>query len=231
MKNELSMNDWLFLAELVVDWNAAKALRRSGVYTGPYIWQEASRYFNKPGVQAEIAKIKDDIRGRVELNIQFVTQDIVNVLQADPRELVELVTLACRYCHGVEHRYQRTVGEYRQDEFKARISGEKFEEQGGTGFNPHVGPNDDCPECFGKGVVEERLKDTRFLSPAAAALYMGAKRGKHGIEVNMRSKDAARQQAALFLGMNKETLKLVDGKDMKELTDEQLERLARGEKL
>ena len=228
MKNEMTVNDWLFLGELVIDWNATRALRRTGIYTGAHIWQEAARRFNKPAVQAEIQRVQAEIRGRVELNIQLVTQDIVNVLSADPRELVELITLACRHCHGVEHRYQRTIGEYRVDMSKAQISGQPFSEMGGYGFDPHLGPADDCPECFGKGVVEERLKDTRFLSPAAAALYMGAKRGKHGIEVGMRSKDAARQQAALFLGMNKETLKVLS-KDMKDMTDEELLLMAKGD--
>lgn len=227
MKNQLTMNDWLFIGEYVKDFHATNALRRSGIYSGEYMGNEAARRFNKPLVRAEIAKIREEIIGRVTLNAQLVTQDILNVLNADPRELVEVVTLACRHCHGVEHYYQRTLNEYRVDQFKANATNVPFEPLGGTGFNPHKGPHPDCPECFGIGVVEERLKDVRFLSPAAAALYMGAKRGKHGIEVGMRSKDAARKDAALILGMNKETLKVLT-KDIKDMTDEELLVMAMG---
>ena len=56
---------------------------------------------------------------------------------------------------------------------------------------------------------------------------MGAKRGKHGIEVGMRSKDAARKDAALILGMNKETIKLHNVK-ASEMSDDDLAAIAKG---
>jgi hypothetical protein len=59
---------------------------------------------------------------------------------------------------------------------------------------------------------------------------MGAERTKNGLKVNMRSKDAAREAAAKFLGMNKETLRVLDGKDVKDMSDEELLKLAQGEK-
>jgi hypothetical protein len=231
MSGEMTMNDWLFFGELVKDWDATKALRRSGIYKGEYVYPEASRRFNKPCVQAEVAKYKESIIGKIQLNAELVSKDILNVLAADPRELYEVVTLACRYCWGEGHKYQRTPNEWRLDETESTFTGKPFHPMGGIGWNPYKGPHENCPECHGQGIIEERIKDVRFLSPAAAALYIGGERTKHGLKINMRSKDAARKDAALYLGLNKETVALVDGKQLKDMTDEELLKLAQGEKL
>lgn len=224
--NEPTMNDWLFIGEYVKDWNATAALRRSGVYVGDFAGSEASRRLNKPSVQAEIEKVRAEIRGKVQLTTTLVAQDIVNVLTADPRDLFEIVTVSCRHCHGVDHLYQRTKGEYNIDKWKADATGKPFDHQGGMGFNPYKDPHPDCPECHGKGNVEERIKDTRFLSPEVAALYMGGKRGKNGLEIVMRSKDAAREAAAKWLGMNKETHIV---KNLGDMSDAELEAIAKGD--
>lgn len=228
MQNEPTLNDWLFIGEYVKDWKPSAAMRRAG-YVGNFAGSEANRRLNKPAVKAEIAKIREVIKEKVQLTTNLVAQDIVNVLTADPRDLYEVVQEACRYCHGRDHLYHMTLNEYRRAEFKANAEMKPFNEMGGYGFNPTMDPHPDCPECFGQGITTERIKDVRFLAPEAAALYMGGKRGKHGLEINMRSKDAAREAAARWLGMNKETLKIVDGKDLKNATDEQLEAIARGE--
>lgn len=229
MQNEPTLMDWLFIGEYVKDWKAAAAMRRAG-YVGNFASDEAARRLKKPAVAAEIAAIRANIVKTVQLSTNLVAQDIINVLTADPRDLYEIRTLSCRHCHGVDHLYQMTMNEYRRAEFTADATGKKFNPLGGYGFNPHQDPHPDCPECFGKGIIEEVIKDVRFLPPEAAALYMGGKRGKHGLEVMMRSKDAAREAAARFLGMNKETLKIVDGKKkLEELSDEELAAMAQGE--
>lgn len=229
MAAEMSMKDWMFFSELVIDWNASAALRRSGVYDGKNLWAEAARRFNKPAMQKEIAKYKEHVQGKIELNAELVSRDIVNVLSADPRELYEVVTLACRYCWGIDHKYQRTINEERKEMTRCDMKGEQYNPLGGTGWNPYRGPHEDCPECFGRGVIEETLKDVRFLSPAAAALYAGGERTKNGLKINMRSKDAARKDAALYLGLNKETVAVIDGKKLEDMSNDELLALARGQ--
>lgn len=228
--DEPTLNDWLFIGEYVKDWNATQALRRAGFYHGEFAGVEASRRLRKPAVKREIEKIRASAKEKLILNTSNVIDDILNVLTADPRDLVEIVTESCRYCHGIGHLYQYTLNEFREAEFKAEaMLKPPPHPKGGLGFNPHRDPHPDCPECHGQGIKREELKDMRFLSPAAAALYIGAERTKNGIKINMRSKDAARDAAAKWLGMNKETHILKDGgKSLADMSDEELENLARG---
>jgi len=50
-------------------------------------------------------------------------------------------------------------------------------------------PMPGCPECFGEGIEDIVIKDTRTLSPAALELYAGAKVTKTGIEILTHSRD------------------------------------------
>lgn len=227
--DEPTMNDWLFIGEYVKDWNATAAVKRAG-YVGDFASSEASRRMRRPCVRREVEKVRAATIEKVQLSTVQVIEDIANVLNADPRELIETRVESCRFCHGEGHRYQYTLNEWRNAEFKADATGKRANPQGGIGFNPHRDPHPDCPECFGKGNVIEDLKDTRFLSPAAQALYIGVERTKSGLKINMRSKDAAREAAAKWLGMNKETHILKDGgKNLADMSDAELEQLARGE--
>jgi len=231
--DEPTLNDWLFIGEYVKDWKAGDAMRRAGFYVGEFYSQEAYRRLKKPAVAREIAKIREIAKNKVQLSTNLIVDDILNVITADPRDLIETVTESCRYCHGVEHRYHFTLNEWRRKELEHVMTSKPAPDpKGGLGFNPHRDPHPDCPECFGKGIVIERLKDVRDLSPAAAALYMGVERTKSGLKINMRSKDSAREAAAKFLGMNKETHILKDGgkTSLADMTDDQLEALARGGK-
>lgn len=229
--DEPTLNDWLFIGEYVKDWKPSAAMKRAGFYHGDFAANEAYRRMKKPAVRREIEKIREMTRKKIQLNTNLIVDDILNVLTADPRDLIEIVTESCRYCHGDGHKYQFTQNEWIRKQAEYRLAGKGEPDiLGGLGFNPNRDPHPDCPECHGDGIVIEKLKDVRDLSPAAAALYIGAERTKHGIKVNMRSKDAAREAAARILGMNKETHILKDGgKSLVDMTDEQLEALARGE--
>lgn len=231
MSKELTLNDWLFIGEYVRDFKPVSAIQRAGFYEGKFASNEAQRILRKPAVMIEIEKVRETFRERLKLNQTKVIEDIVNVLSADPAELIEVFNGACRHCHGENHDYQMTHAEYNSAHFKADAEGKSFNPRGGSGYNPYADPLPNCPQCHGNGVTVERIKDIRDLSPAARALYMGAERTKNGLKINMRSKDAAREAAAKFLGLNKETLRVVDGKNMKDMTDDELEALARGEKV
>jgi phage terminase small subunit len=49
--------------------------------------------------------------------------------------------------------------------------------------------------------VRTVLRDTRYLSPQAAALYAGAKQGKYGVEIQMHSKLGALEMVFKHLGL------------------------------
>lgn len=221
----MTLMEQLFICEYLVDWNATAAIQRVPGYTGRWPSQDASEMLRNPRVAAEVQRCREQIIGTVQLTIKMVVKDIVDVLEADPRDLIEIVTQSCRHCHGENHRFHRTIIEYEGDLEKLQ---ENFQHLGGYGFNPFREPHPDCPNCFGNGEQVERIKDVRTMTKAQAALYLGAERTKHGLKINMRSKDAARAQAALYLGMNKETIKLQKTKAA-EMTDDELAALAKGE--
>lgn len=216
--SNLSAYEWTFVSEWLTDRNGTKAARRSG-YSGPYGRAEGAKLLAKPEIQYEINQLLAgvEIISKPKLSATEVIDDIAKVLRADPRDLIEHWTGACRFCYGYEHRYHRTLNEYRDAQCK-----KDFDQQGGTGFNPRREPNDDCPECFGEGEPYERIKDTRELTKDQAALYLGVERTKYGIKLLMRSKDAARESAARILGMNKETINH-NIKAESEMTDAELE--------
>lgn len=224
---ELTTYEWLFVGEYLADGDATAACKRAG-YEGKYARAEGAKLMKLDHIVYQIAKVLNPNKTKPGLTTQDVVADITNVLRADPRDLVEHWQGACRYCYSYDHRYHRTLNEYRRDEETAAMKEQAFDAQGGTGFNPRREPNNDCPECFGEGEPYERIKDTRELTPEQAALYAGVERTKYGIKVLMRSKDAARAAAALYLGMNKQTLDLNTRKAV-DLTDDELAAIAKGE--
>jgi hypothetical protein len=222
----LSAYEYAFIYEWLIDKNATKACRRAG-YDGVYARAEGERLTKLDRVVAQTQQILTEIgtSSKPKLSVTDVVEDIARVLRADPRELIAHWQGACRYCYGYENRYQRTLNEFRDAQCK-----KDFNQMGGAGFNPRREPNDDCPECFGEGEPYERIKDTRELSKDAAALYLGVERTKHGTKLLMRSKDAAREAAARYLGMNKETVNH-NIKNESEMTDAELEaEIMRGRK-
>jgi phage terminase small subunit len=150
---------------------------------------------------------------RTEIAQQELIQLYTHLAYGDVNELVEFRRDSCRYCHGEGHKYQRTPAEredaladyerQKRDAIVANKSGaelifEPFHELGGVGYCPNRPPHQDCPECHGEGVGRVHFHDTRYLSPAAKALYEGAKVGKDGIEVKV-SRDGAREKLAKIL--------------------------------
>ena len=83
-----------------------------------------------------------------------------------------------------------------------------FDERGGDGYDVALPPNPGCPNCRGRGLevpghgslVHIRQRDTRELSPVGRLLFAGAKYGPRGVEVMVRSQDAARTRLMNLLG-------------------------------
>ena len=64
--------------------------------------------------------------------------------------------------------------------------------KGGLGFDPRRSPSEDCPACFGRGVVTVITTPSKKLSKAAAKLLASVKQSKDGsIELKMRDQDRA----------------------------------------
>lgn len=203
-----------FVDEYMVDLNATQAVIRAG-YSAKSARQIASENLSKPHIQAAIANARAEQQQRTKIEADRVLTEAWNIVTADPRELVELRVGCCRHCYGEGHKYQRTLGEMNSDREKWSEEGkpmEEFEEQGGIGFDARKPPLNECPECAGAGYSRIVLKDTRYFSDKALALYAGAKEGKFGIEIQMHDKATFAEKLFKHLGLyEKDNEQKVDG--------------------
>ena len=192
-----------FVDEYLVDLNATQAAIRAG-YSPHTANEQGAQLLAKLSVQHAVREARSAQQKRTAITADTVLMEIANIALADARELVEVKTGCCRCCWGEGFKFQRTVGEYNHDREQWLNKGKDiadFEDQGGIGFNPLKLPHPECPNCGGDGDARVVLKDTRTLSPQAAALYAGAKVTKHGIEVQMHSKMDAIEKLAKHLGV------------------------------
>lgn len=205
-----------FVEEYLVDLNATQAAIRAGYseHTARSIGHEN---LTKPEVVEAVAAAKAERSKRTEITADLVLQGLAAIVVADARELVEFRRGACRHCWGEGFLYQRTAGERARayaDYVKASMDAPDdepvapFDELGGVGYHAKREPNAECPECFGDGIGEPFIHDTRRLSPAAARLYAGAKQTKEGTEVRMHSASDAMRLLGEHLGLFKRKVEL-----------------------
>jgi hypothetical protein len=150
---------------------------------------------------------------------------------ADPRELVEYVRRCCRYCYGIDHKFQlrpsemeRRRQQYEADKAALKEEGKEigeFDELGGLGYDGKKSPNYDCPECDGEGEGRALFKDSSTLSPAALTLYEGVKEGKDGTEMKVASQKGYRDTLAKLFNMNVEPAVVVNTG----ISEEELEKI------
>jgi phage terminase small subunit len=198
----LTLKQQRFVDEYMVDLNATQAAIRAG-YSADTAGAIGHENLKKPEIQLAIAEARKAQQERTHITADRWLLEVALIALADARELVEVKKGCCRNCYGEGHKYQRTVGEMNRDREAWREKGKnpaEFDEAGGIGFNPLLAPHPECPHCGGDGHARTILKDTRYLSPAAAALYAGAKETQYGIEVKMHSKHDALEKLAKHLG-------------------------------
>lgn len=191
---------------------------------------EAPRLMEREDVKKALQEGKAARLKRLEMTADDVLRDVFLGVQATGEELANHVVDCCRHCYGDGFRYMFTPAEFQRglDEYLAGHGqqdpmGLKFLERHGTlvGFDPRKPPRDDCPECFGRGVPNVIAKDTRYLTEAGKRQYAGVKVGKHGVEIQQRSRDKALEIAAKHTGVARENIKL---ETVRDLSDEELAR-------
>lgn len=207
----LSPKQERFCQLVLITENGAEAARQAK-YAPRRAKQRAAELLRLPQVQARIAQLRAERTKRLEIKADDVLRELWAIAKADPRELIEYRVGACRYCHGVGHKYQRTPAERERDQ---KAQGSAFDELGGAGYNRNQPPHPECPECHGLGEGFTVVKDQRIASPAAARLLAGVKETKEGIEVKMHDPQAALVSVGKHLGMFTERVDhTTDGKPL-----------------
>lgn len=177
--------------------------------------------------RVEIQSIVRRYDERVAENVILSAGDIARIwtenVVTDRNDIVQVRRVCCRCCWSpngepmftpAEQAGRRKDHQLKLDIMLARLpdtAGAKqiaaltaamtFDEMGGTGYDQRRAINPDCPECFGDGQERVFIPDTRNLSPAARAIYEGAKVTKDGIEVRMSSRADALAQLAKAYGL------------------------------
>ena len=121
-------------------------------------------------------------------------------------EITQHIWECCRYCHGVNNKYQwidhaeffdavlRAV-----EENERRLGARKRElpmpsDEGGFGFSKGAEPNITCPHCEGRGSHVTVIADTTKLRGPARAIVKGVKTTNTGTEVIFHDIDKAKDR-------------------------------------
>lgn len=168
---------------------------------------EGAKTLAKPDIAARVKYLSDDRLRKFEVDGEALLRQASAIANADHRHLTQYVYRCCRYCHGVEHKYHRTLAEFERDrdahertewerEARAALKNKpyepkEFDEKGGPGFNEWADPHEACPNCHGHGIGRMEVADTRKLPEDAVMLFAGVKEGKDGLEIKAHDKGKA----------------------------------------
>lgn len=191
--------------------NASEAFRGAYDCSGKKpttVGRKAHELMNNPRIIARIEQLRAKFIKKAELKVEDVLEHWKRIVFTDANELVQVRRTCCRHCYGINHARQWTHAEYAMASAKAIQSNKTppAKPAGGCEFDAKKEPYQECPACFGEGVVDIYLADTRKLSPGARALYAGAKKTRYGIEIRLHDKSNALENIAKFLGMFKDKL-------------------------
>ena len=221
--SHLAPRKQLFVREYAKDLRCREAAIRAG-YSERSASQIAYELMAEPDVKAAIDAALAERARAVQISADDVLRDLIAIAKADPNDIVQHRRLCCRYCWGKGFGYQRTAAEMERDRRTHEADMERrqedaakteqpftpraFDEAGGIGYRRTNEPNPECPECFGEGVEDVHIKDTRLLAAEPRALYAGVKRTKEGIEVKTHDKKAVLELIGRHLGMFKDKVEL-----------------------
>lgn len=175
----------------------------------------ASQLLSNPSVETYLQSLRDDAAYVAQLNVAWVLKQYMQIATADVNELIEARKVNCRYCHGIDHKYQWSdVEEWaaaindtlafnaRQEATEPRRRQPLRElpsDEGGFGFWGPKAAHPECPKCYGDGTLDVHVHDSRNLKGPARLLYDGVKTTANGIEIKVRDRDAALAFLAKFL--------------------------------
>jgi phage terminase small subunit len=166
-------------------------------------------------VMAEIELRLKAARDQSIRTVADVTNEFLRVAFADTGDIIQHRRLCCRYCHGVNHRYQwKDAGEFNAALQEAEQRNETRKRmrpplpplalpdfEGGWGFAFNAPPHAGCPECRGEGKPDLFIADTTKLSAEQRRLIQSVKVGKDGsVEIKFRNQHESLKAAGQMLG-------------------------------
>ena len=211
MSRGLTPKQAVFVREYLVSLNASEAARRAGYSVKTATWI-GPQLLAKTHVAAAIEEAQRARLARLDLDADGLVKLWSTVATADPREVVQYRRDSCRHCWGEGFNYQCTPAEFKRaqlvfEERRAKIIADggadvgEFPSVAGDWYDRRRRPNPECPECFGDGVGQVRISDTRELSEAGKAIFAGVKEGRDGIEVKLHDQQAATEKLGRALGV------------------------------
>jgi hypothetical protein len=234
-----------FVDEYLVDLNAWQASIRAGLSgSSAYTLLRNQEVLGAIRERRALIDSERSVKGAAH-----VLNKLWDIETADPRDLVEIWKVPCRFCWGVNGQYQftRTEAHRRMQAHELGLAGKPLEAlfpcgraeaaawhagsaelaldpQGGDGYTSNRDPNPTCTECGGDGVTIQHVTDTRKLTAGGRALYRGVKVTKEGhFEVLMADQALARDMLARHYGVAIERKRLLVRKlNPDDLTDEEL---------
>lgn len=206
----------LFAKFLAETGNQAAAYRKAynvGERTLPQtVWVNAAKVAALPCVRARVRYWQEQAALETVVSIREALQWQLDIATADPNEIVRVVHRCCRYCHGVNFRYQwKDEAEYIDECAKAceDPKAKMPSDEGGYGYNGALEPNPICPHCYGVGIAHTVVTDTTKLTGKSRKLYAGAKQDRFGaIEVKLHDQKAAWEMVCRMLGAFNDKLDL-----------------------
>lgn len=190
-----------FVREFVKDWNGSQAAIRAG-YSTATAGVIAHELLNIPKIKAAIERRMEAAAAAAEVDTQLVMSELYGLAMADPRDLMKVEQDCCRYCYGIDYKYQWTMAQYKREFNKSLADNELPPDlEGGVNFDPRLPPVEDCPECHGRGVERVAITPSAKLSRGAARLLASMKQTKEGIEIKTRDQDAALMAMGRVVGL------------------------------
>ncbi|OTS09662.1 terminase small subunit [Acinetobacter pittii] len=197
-----------FVDEYLIDRNATQAAIRAG-YSAKTAYSIGEQNLKKLEVKKAIEEGEKELAERNKITQDKVLNRLWKMATADPNELMRYMRVNCRFCWGIDHNYQWTVGEFKRAIQHAHDTNAPEPKcEGGLDFDRLKAPNPDCRECRGEGVGYTYIADTTRVSDQAKLLYAGIKESQHGIEIKMNDQVAALIKAGQHIGMFKDRVEL-----------------------
>ncbi len=185
--------------------------------SNPTIFRAACNILKRPHVLAAIEEVRAQMNAQTLVRATDIMRDLVDIVDANPNELIKLEKFNCRHCHGIDYAWQwrdatelaRAMDAYMIAQSKKPKKGalppKMPDPSGGFGFDMRADPAPECPHCMGEGFTRVTPMDTTKLSPQARKLFKGVKQKADGsIEILMHDQMQARDMLIKMLGAYKD---------------------------